>query len=211
MILVRNFLNIFLISLLVLGLIINPSLFQNPVDSSNYFVSHYEFTPTDLMKFAFAQSDENVMNQTESENTVELDETISIIEEEVGVVNATKLENITVVLDETITITEEGAEVVNATKMGNVTVVLDETITITGEVAEAEAEEAEEEQNWILILIGIVIAAVVAGIAIALSKRKKATSKKGSTIKKFCGKCGSAVDRKTKFCGKCGASLYQKK
>jgi len=181
MILVRNFLNIFLISLLVLGLIINPSLFQNPVDSSNFFLSHSEFTPTDLMKFAFAQSDEDVMNQTESKNTVELDETISIIEEEVGVGNATKLKNVTVVVNDTITIAEE--------------------------IVVAEEEEAEEEQNWILILIGIVIAAVAAGIAIALSKRKKATSKKGSTIKKFCGKCGSAVERKTKFCRKCGGSL----
>jgi len=78
MILARNFLNIFLLSLLVLGLIINPSLFQNPIDSSNNFVSHSEFTHTNLMKFAFAQSDEDVGNQTKSDNIVELNETITI-------------------------------------------------------------------------------------------------------------------------------------
>ena len=40
-------------------------------DSSKYFVNQFEFTSPNLMKFAFAQSDENDLNQTDSENIVE--------------------------------------------------------------------------------------------------------------------------------------------
>jgi len=41
----------------------------------------------------------------------------------------------------------------------------------------------DEEQNWILILIAIAIVAV--GIAAVLSRKKKTTTTKGSTIKKI--------------------------
>jgi len=37
-------------------------------DDSNYFVSSFEFTSSSLIKFASAQSDENSMNQTDSED-----------------------------------------------------------------------------------------------------------------------------------------------
>jgi len=61
------------------------------------------------------------------------------------------------------------------------------------------------------VILAVAVAGA-AGIAVALSRRKRVTvSTKVSTTKKSCGKCGSVVDRKTKFCGKCGASLYQKK
>ena len=80
----------------------------------------FSFTDT------FAQSDENVTNQTNSENIVKLNETISIIDVEEKIVNVVNLENITVALNE--------------------------TLTIAGEI---EEEEIEEEQNWVLILIAV--------------------------------------------------------
>jgi ribosomal protein L40E len=69
----------------------------------------------------------------------------------------------------------------------------------------------EEEQNWILILIGIVIAAAIASIVVRSRKRQTATPAKGSKTKKFCRKCGSSLDPKSKFCGKCGVSINPKK
>jgi len=66
----------------------------------------------------------------------------------------------------------------------------------------------DEEQNWVLILMGVAIVSVVVGIAVGRSRKKKITpSAKGSTIKKTCRKCGSAIDHKSKFCGKCGVSV----
>jgi len=177
---------------------IMPTMMKNTAlwyDSSNYF----EFTSSDILKFVFAQSDENAMNQTDSENIVELNATSPIIEEEIA--NATKLENVTVgdtitIVDEVEEIEEE--EIANATKLENVTV--GNVITIVDKV--------EEEQNWVLILIVIVIAAIIAGIAVVLSRKKKITTPtKGTAIKKFCRKCGSSLDPKSKFCGKCGVSI----
>ncbi len=65
----------------------------------------------------------------------------------------------------------------------------------------------EEEQSWILILSAIAVVAIVIGIAVVISRKKKITSTtKGSTVKKTCRKCGSTINPKSKFCRKCGLS-----
>ena len=57
------------------------------------------------------------------------------------------------------------------------------------------------------VIAGVVIVAI-AGIAIILSRRKKAARyTKGAAIKKFCGKCGATIDPTIKFCRKCGQPI----
>jgi len=169
-------------------------------DSSNYFVNQFEFTSSDLMKFAFAQSDENVVNQTDSENIIGLNATSAVglnVTSAVGL-NATSAAGLNVT----------SAAGLNVTSAAGLNVTSAAGLNVTSAVP---SEETEEKQNWILILIGIAIIAAGVGIAAALSRKKKVTTTKGSTIKKFCRKCGSSLDPKSKFCGKCGVSISPKK
>ena len=161
-------------------------------DSSNYFVNQFEFTSPDLMKFAFAQSDENVMNQTDSENIVGLNATST------AGLNATS----------TAGLNATSAAGLNATSAA----VLNTTSATGLNATSAAGLNGTSAVPMEYVIAGIVIVSVIIGIAIALSKKKKVTStKKGSTSKKFCRKCGSSLDPKSKFCGKCGISISPKK
>ena len=88
---------------------------------------------------------------------------------------------------------------------------LDVNVT-TVELADVNAtvaiQEDKEEIPLMLIIAAVVAAAVIAG-AIAYSKSRKSTTEKAAT-RKFCGKCGAAIDTNYKFCRKCGKPLPKK-
>ena len=69
--------------------------------------------------------------------------------------------------------------------------------------------QEDEEEIPLMLIIAAVVAAAVIGGAIAYSKSRKSTTKKAAT-KKFCGKCGAAIDTNYKFCRKCGKPLPKK-
>ena len=74
--------------------------------------------------------------------------------------------------------------------------------------ATSAIQEDEEEILSMLIIAVVVAVAVIAG-AIAYSKSRKSTTEKAAT-RKFCGKCGAAIDTNYKFCRKCGKPLPKK-
>jgi len=81
------------------------------------------------------------------------------------------------------------------------------TIPPTGVNVTGAIQEDEEEIPLMLIIAAAVAAAAIGG-AIAYSKSRKSTQK--AVTKKFCGKCGAAIDAGYKFCRKCGKPLPKK-
>ena len=71
------------------------------------------------------------------------------------------------------------------------------------------AIQVDEEEIPLMLIIAVIVAAAVIGGVIAYSKSRKRTTEKVAT-KKFCGKCGAAIDTNYKFCRKCGKSLPKK-
>ncbi len=80
-----------------------------------------------------------------------------------------------------------------------------ETIDVNATVAIQE----DEEEIPLMLIIAVVVAAAAIGGVIAYSKSRKSTPEKAAT-KKFCGKCGAAIDTNYKFCRKCGKPLPKK-
>ena len=107
--------------------------------------------------------------------------------------------------DTTVELVNVNATTVEPIDVNATTIVLAEPIDVNATVALPE----DEEEIPLMLIIAAVVAAAVIGGAIAYSKLRKSTTEKVAT-RKFCGKCGAAIDTNYKFCRKCGKPLPKK-